>query len=279
MKCSTCHTYDPKSETYVLDFKISSATKEAFHSYFAGPLDLYGALHKLAMLNDLAIPRAARERFKRDTNSRLFASRLPEPQDEDKVFRFERVTFVGSKPGSSVEYVSLSDGEHQLVQLLGTFCMLSFRNVLFLLDEPESHFNPQWRVKFLSRINALPTKGGNRSDKNSEVSSQECLLTTHSPFVPSDMRRENVIIFQKEGERLATHRPDIETYGTTFDSILEECFQVRPPISEIPKDEIVDLMASADVDKIKEGLDRLGASVEKVYLEDHLKTLSTGKGA
>jgi restriction system-associated AAA family ATPase len=279
VKCSTCHTYDPKSETYVLDFRIGNPTKQAFSAYFSGPLDLYGALHKLAMLNDLAIPKAARERFKRDTNSRLFASRLPEPQDEDKVFRFERVTFTGNKTGSSVEYVSLSDGEHQLVQLLGTFCMFSFRNVLFLLDEPESHFNPQWRVKFLSRINDLPTKGGLRSDQGSDVALQECLLTTHSPFVPSDMRRENVIIFQKEGEKLATHRPDIETYGTTFDSILEECFQVRPPISEIPKAEMIDLMASTDVAKIKAGLARLGASVEKVYLEDHLKTLSAGKGA
>lgn len=279
VKCSTCHTYDPKSETYVLDFRVGSPTKQAFGSYFSGPLELYGALHKLAMLNDLAIPRAARERFKRDTNSRLFASRLPEPQDEDKVFRFERVTFTGKTTGSTVEYVSLSDGEHQLVQLLGTFCMFSFRNVLFLLDEPESHFNPQWRVKFLSRINDLPTKGGLRSRKDSEVALQECLLTTHSPFVPSDMRRENVIIFQKEGEKLATHRPDIETYGTTFDSILEECFQVRPPISEIPKNEMVDLMASTDVTKIKAGLARLGASVEKVYLEDHLKTLLSGKGA
>lgn len=31
-------------------------------------------------------------------------------------------------------------------------------DVLFLLDEPESHFNPQWRVKFISRLLDLPNR-------------------------------------------------------------------------------------------------------------------------
>ena len=135
------------------------------------------------MLNDLTIQKATRERFRRDTRARCFASRLPEPQDEDKVFRFERVQFVPAGGGDPVDYVSLSDGEHQLGQLLGTLCMLSFTGVMSALDEPESHFNPQWRVRCISRILDLPTNDGVRrsGDKTGKAAEQECILTTHVP--------------------------------------------------------------------------------------------------
>ncbi|MCK7494408.1 MAG: AAA family ATPase [Comamonadaceae bacterium] len=181
-RCSTCYQHDDKTDTYTFDFLVDEQTKAAFGFFWRSALELYSAFHKLAMLNDLAIPKATRERFKRDTKSRRFASRLPEPQDEDKVFRFERVNFRAKGRAEIVDYVSLSDGEHQLAQLLGTFCMLSFRDVLFLLDEPESHFNPQWRVKFISRLLDMPTPNGIRRG-DSGASQQDCLLTTHAqPF-------------------------------------------------------------------------------------------------
>ncbi len=272
-RCATCYDYDDKTEIYIFDYWINDQTKEAFHFFWETALDLYSALHKLAMLNDLAIPRKTRTRFQKDTKARKFASRLPEPQDEDKVFRFERVKFVAQETGQEVDYVSLSDGEHQLGQILGTLCMLSFPNVLFLLDEPESHFNPDWRVKFISRILDLPTKHGDRRS-DSEASQQECLLTTHSPFVPSDMPRDKVFIFSKEDGKVVVHHPDIETFGTTFDTIIEECFGIRPPISQVPLDEIKDLMKSENPEAIRQGMQRLGQSVEKAFLADRLRQLS-----
>jgi len=276
-RCATCYSYDEKTETYTFDFWVNDQTKSAFQFFWKNTLDLYASFHKIAMLNDLAIPKTTRERFLRDTKKRRFASRLPEPQDEDKVFRFERVNFFSKKSDGVVDYVSLSDGEHQLAQLLGTFCMMSFPNVLFLLDEPESHFNPQWRVKAVSRLLDMPTEVGNRR-KDDGVTEQDCLLTTHSPFVPSDMQREKVFIFRKDEKgKVSVRNPDIQTYGTTFDTILEECFGVRPPISCEPRAEIEELMRSDDTEKIKEGMSRLGDSIEKAFLSDRLRMLS-GKG-
>jgi AAA domain, putative AbiEii toxin, Type IV TA system len=122
------------------------------------------------------------------------ALRLPEPQDEEKVFRFERVNFFAQGDGEIVDYVSLSDGEHQLAQILGMFGMVSLSNALFLLDEPESHFNLQWRVKFMTRVLDMPTPDGTRRDV-SGASQRDCLLTTHAPFVPSNMPHDRVFIF------------------------------------------------------------------------------------
>lgn len=273
-RCSTCNSYDGKSETYIFDFLVTEETRAAFSCFWQASIALYSALHKLSMLNDLAIPKVTRERLLRDIKTRRFASRLPEPQDEDRVFRFEQVRFIPKAGEGVVDYVSLSDGEHQLAQILGTMCMASFANVLFLLDEPESHFNPQWRVKFISRLMDLPTTNGKRSKSGGISAQQDCLLTTHAPFVPSDMPRENVLIFKKSGDCVQVVRPEIETFGTTFDTILEECFGVSPPMSEVPRREIAELMSSDNADEIRSGIARLGDSVEKVFLMDHLRQLS-----
>ncbi len=280
-RCATCYMYDDKTETYTFDYWINDQTREAFRLFWSNTLDLYSSFHKFAMLNDLVLPKKTRDRFQKDTKSRRFASRLLEPQDEDKVFRFERVMFTSQSPGKEVDYVSLSDGEHQLGQILGTFCMLSFPNVLFLFDEPESHFNPQWRVKFISRILDLPIEDedGNRR-KSSKATEQECLLTTHSPFVPSDMHRDKVFIFSKDEQgKIQVQNPNIETFGTTFDTIIEECFDVRPPMSQVPLDEIKDLMQSDNPEQIKAGMQQLGDSVEKAFLADRLWQLTNRDGA
>lgn len=275
-RCSTCYEHDERTDTYTFDFFADEQSKAGFRHFWDSALSLYSALHKLAMLNDLAIPKAARDRFKRDTKSRRFASRLPEPQDEDKVFRFEQVNFRSRGKGEIVDYVSLSDGEHQLVQILGTFCMVSFHDVLFLLDEPESHFNPQWRVKFISRVLGLPTAAGPREDTSSAASRQDCLLSTHAPFVASDMPRERVLIFSKspDTKKITVNGPDIQTYGSTFDAILEECFGVRPPISQVPRDDIAELMKSSNPEELKDGIRRLGHSVDKVFLADRFRQLT-----
>jgi len=278
-RCATSYLYNAKEETYIFDFFVDNASNEAFEHYWKnGALELYSCFHKLAMLNDLIISKAAREKFDRGVKDRRFAARLPEPIDEQKVFRFEQVVFLSGKTGESVDYVSLSDGEHQLAQLLGMACMASFPNVLFLLDEPESHFNPRWRVEFIKSLQSLPTKDGKRNER-SNVARQECLLTTHSPFVPSDMQRENVLIFKKSEDvsSITVRRPQIQTYGSRFDAILAECFEISPPISALPRDEINHLFKNGTTEEIKSAIDGLGESAARMRLAAKLSQLESEK--
>lgn len=285
--CATTWDFEPERETYVFDFWVDEEMRRAFADRFDSALALYRALHKLALLNDLAISKPARLRFEEDVNKRRFAARLPEPPDQDKVFRFEQVTFYpAGRPGNiatqrePVDYVSLSDGEHQLNQILGVFTMVSEPSVLFLLDEPESHFNPGWRVQFMSKLMEVPTSNGRRGDGDL-VAQQEAIITTHAPFVPSDMSREQVLIFKRRDEApddpemspIDPRRPDIQTFGASYEEILAQCFNVSPPISNIPKQVIDDLMQSTDKEEIQAGLDHLGRSIEKVLLADHLDQL------
>ena len=265
-RVATCWHLDEKTETYTFDFYISEATREAFSTYWDSPFEFYKSLHKLALLNDLAIPKSSRERVKKDIENRKFASRLAEPQQEEMVFGFEEVRFWHEDAmGGSVDYVSLSDGEHQQALILGAYAMIADRNSLFLLDEPESHFNPKWRVKFVQRLIDMTGTRGN----------QEMLLTTHAPFVPSDMPREQVMIFSRPRESgiVEVREPPIETFGATFDRILETCFDIRPPNSEIAEDKIEVLLKSDDVELVEAGFNELGPSTGKALLADHLRKL------
>jgi hypothetical protein len=87
------------------------------------------------------------------------------------------------------------------------------------------------------------------------------------------MKRENVLIFKKDNGQISVRRPEIETYGSTFDAILQECFLINPAMSEIPKSEIERLLKSKNVDEITKALRGLGDSVERLYLVDHVRGL------
>jgi len=285
--CATTWDYDEVAERYVFDFWIDEEARKGFGSAFGNPFDLYLALHKLALLNDLAISNPARKRFEADVRKRRFATRLPEPPEEDKVFRFEEITFHAARRGEvgeaePVDYVSLSDGEHQLVQMLGVFSMVDEPNVLFLLDEPDSHLNPVWRVKFMSQLAKAPTARGTRENAGALAGAQDVLITTHAPFVPSDLPRDQVIIFRRPDESeqqdvadlgVRARRPDIQTFGASYDRILEQCFGVSPPISQQSQEVIEALLESSDPQEVEAGLQTLGPSVERIQVIDHLDEL------
>jgi hypothetical protein len=93
------------------------------------------------------------------------------------------------------------------------------------------------------------------------------------------MHREKVFIFSKDEEgKIQVENPNIETFGNTFDTIIEECFNIRPPISQIPLDKITKLMQSENPEDIRVGMQHLGDTVEKAFLADRLRQLTNRDG-
>lgn len=46
----------------------------------------------------------------------------------------------------------LSDGERQLLMVMGLLRIARGKRVLFLLDEPDTHLNPHWQLRYLRLI-------------------------------------------------------------------------------------------------------------------------------
>ena len=107
--------------------------------------------------------------------------------------------------------------------------MLKNRRSLLLLDEPETHFNPSWRAKFIKILNDSINAGSIEEGKNVNVHLlKDILLTSHSPFIISDCMPDNVILFKRgeDGKVIPKTARELEfnTYGASVDLILQEIF-------------------------------------------------------
>ncbi|MCD4764513.1 MAG: AAA family ATPase, partial [Desulfobacterales bacterium] len=187
----------------------------------------------------------------------------PTVPETDKVFRFENVKLKIKSSNDPVDYVSLSDGEHQFIQIFGSLMMIDDDGILFLMDEPESHFNPKWRSLFMTVLNELKKK------------KEQCIfVTSHSPFILSDFHSETVYIFKLTNKGIKIEQPQEETYGASFDRLLKIAFDISPPLADKSLKEIRTLQKSNNKDQIAKKMPMFGDSIEKFYLYQRIEELS-----
>lgn len=84
---------------------------------------------------------------------------------------------------------SLSDGEFAFVARLALIYLLNEKDCLFLLDEPETHFNDDWKRNLVDNIERALT------DTNSEV-----ILTSHASITLTDAYPDEVILLTARGQ-------------------------------------------------------------------------------
>src|SRR5258707_5516104 len=99
--------------------------------------------------------------------------------------RFKNFYFTKQGVEKPMLLKELSDGEHQLLHSLGLCLLFRNTNSLFLLDEPETHFDPDWRASFITRLRQCLPPTANVG--------QEMLITTHAPFLISDSKPDKVL--------------------------------------------------------------------------------------
>jgi restriction system-associated AAA family ATPase len=259
---STCYEYSPKEKKFTLDFYNNKVTRDALKTYFKKPIDFYTALYKIELLNNLIIESNYLKEIKRKRKTRQSLIRNPVVPDKDKVLQYSEIK-LRHKSGELINYLSLSDGEHQFMNVFGTILMSDFDNALFLLDEPETHFNPKWRREFMNNLNEIVVGRY-----------QDYFITSHSPFIVADCKREKVYIFKKDTKnKLKVTQPTNETYGSNFDYILKMAFEMESTISQKSLDEIQELQKSKNIEDIEKGLVEFGDSSEKLYLLRRIEEL------
>lgn len=161
------------------------------------------------------------------------------------------------------KHLSIAKQERQIHQLLGTISQLAAPNTLFLLEEPTLFLSPKSQAGLMSDILQLSTSN-----------TVDCLIATHSPFILPDFPQDHVFLLSSGNGRTEVHHPETETFGASFDRILESCFQFNPPTSQYALEKIRSLMNSNDSEEVKAGLKTLADSVQKAFLADHLRQIS-----
>ena len=94
-------------------------------------------------------------------------------------------------------YLNLSEGEQQYLTVMGLIAMShsSRDETLFLLDEPDTHINPQWQRSYIEQIQKLC---GTEEDKRSKA----FFISTHSPLLVQANSRDdadvNLLLFKRD---------------------------------------------------------------------------------
>lgn len=105
--------------------------------------------------------------------------------------------------GTIITFRELSEGEQQLLMVLGLMKFTYSKESLFLLDEPDTHLNPAWKFDYLKLIREVV----------GQSESSQVIISTHDPIVIGGLNKEAVSIFERTDEGTVVRMPDVNPKG------------------------------------------------------------------
>lgn len=133
---------------------------------------------------------------------------------------------IKSKIGETTfDFRQLSEGEQQLVTVLGLLLIVGKGDCLFLLDEPDTHLNPTWQRDYVKLL-----KQFNLNGLNSHI-----ILATHSPLIVQAAENADIFLYKRnhEGKIEILNNRDFKIHNWRIDQVLGSEFfgfqNTRPP--------------------------------------------------
>lgn len=151
-----------------------------------------------------------------------------------------------NKNGKSISNGKLSEGEQQLLTILGIKELLLEKNSLILLDEPDTFLHPTWQEQF------IPTIIDNIFDlPQNEIGHYEpnYFITTHSPNLLKNADKEFVKVHILEKGEVLDYSPRF--YGRSISSINYNLMRVKERPEEV-KQQIEELFKIIELEKFEE---------------------------
>ncbi|WP_367156112.1 AAA family ATPase [Methylomonas sp. HYX-M1] len=148
----------------------------------------------------------------------------------DSFFRYAEGAYIGDlieevritvkkrdEHGGKVSFTQLSEGELQILTVLGLMRITQGSESLFLLDEPDTHLNPIWKLRYFDDIESVLTPvNGIAGQGESQI-----IITTHDPMMVGSLKREQVHILRKQGNKTLVDTPDVDPQGMGVTGLLK----------------------------------------------------------
>lgn len=274
--CATCWEND--EGILYLDYRIDDETKNAFKSNFDNnPIKLFQSFQILLTLNLFEVSYDLKKELY-ESNSLYVNETVPILASDRRIMRFKDLEIDNGGIETEIYNKSLSDGEHQFLHSMGICLLFKKSNSLFLLDEPETHFNPDWRSLFISILRDC-------LDETDNSILRDILITSHSPFIVSDCVSDNVLIFKKpkgRNKKVRVSRPDFKTFGASVNLLTQQIFHKEETISEIANMRLNDTLKKYKLGKLTfsealRKINELGDSVEKLVIISELRKIESKK--
>ena len=182
----------------------------------------------------------------------------------------------------SFSWRDLSAGERNFLNVFSRlhWCdVMEAENLVIVLDEPINSFHPQWQKEFLSKfLKTLPLVCPPADYV--EKRTYQLILTTHSPFLVSDLPKENIIFLDHEnGKCKVEDKPEKlkNTFGANIHYLLANGFFMQGLIGDFAKskiDQVNDFIngkKDMDRDEADKIIEMLGEPIIKKYLKKKLE--------
>ena len=114
--------------------------------------------------------------------------------------------------GDKFDINELSSGEKQLFLRTLAIRMLNPENSIILIDEPELSLHPKWQQRIVDVYRKI--------GKNNQI-----IIATHSPHILGSVRKENIMLLDKDDEGKIVVRTGDElydSYGQPTDRVLKD---------------------------------------------------------
>ena len=164
----------------------------------------------------------------------------------------ENIEIMINKDGKIISDNNLSEGEKQLLTILGLKELLSTENTLFLLDEPDTYLHPKWQRDFVQELLEFDTNA-------------QFIMTTHSPLILGYLKKIYLRIIRKGIIDEDTHY----SYGRDINSILLDLMDVTKRPKEI-EDKITSLFADLENENVKDAKIKLDKLKEYFGKDDNV---------
>lgn len=148
----------------------------------------------------------------------------------DSFFRYAEGAYIGDlidevritvkkrdEYGGKVSFTQLSEGELQMLTVLGLMHITRDDHCLFLLDEPDTHLNPIWKLRYFDDIEGVLTSDAAMLAQGES----QILITTHDPMMVGSLKREQVHILRRDGGRTVIDVPDEHPQGMGVTGLLK----------------------------------------------------------
>ncbi len=142
------------------------------------------------------------------------------PEIESFIYRYLRAS-TGSNLDYAIEWNGISSGHKAFLNLFSRFHSIKndikSGSILITLDEGDLYFHPKWQTEYLYKLlEALP-----KIFNGKEI---QLILTTHSPFLISDLTKNNLIFLKKDQNGLCNVIPNEKIEGETFGGNIGELY-------------------------------------------------------
>lgn len=159
-----CNIYEDKNKEYFAineEWVSYDTLVEKIYTVFPDPLDFFNALEAASSMGIL-------------DEVKLKISKI----EYEDFYNFER----------------LSEGEQQLISVLGLMAVLKGDEdeVLYLIDEPDTHINPKWQRNYIQLL----------LDNIGNTQRRHIFISTHSPFlVQAYEDNVDILLFRKDDRK------------------------------------------------------------------------------